>query len=120
MFEWDDTKAAELHREQTARTMINSIRVVHEDPGSKPSRLYVNVVLANNEKGYVTTARVMSEADLYNQMLDDAMKLLKSFRERYQELSELEPVFKAVVEVEKKVRKKKKKSGRRKRDLQPV
>jgi hypothetical protein len=96
-FEWDNGVAGEKFREEQARQMIRSIRVVHEHAGQEQSVLgYVHVELAETGPAYVTTARAVSEADLQEQMIADALKSLEAWRHRHQHIVALGPLLRAV------------------------
>lgn len=93
-FEWDDVRAAELHREDQARHIVRCIRV--EQPASdnrmEMRRVFVNVIESidgEDQHGYVSVARVMSDEDLRQQLIVQARKELESFKKRYAELSDL-------------------------------
>lgn len=96
-FEWDDVRAAELHREWQARQLISSVRVVlHDGTERKVQRAFVNVVENAGEegeqRGYVPMARVLSETDLFLQVCEQAARDLKSFEDRYAEFEALASV----------------------------
>lgn len=98
-FEWDDPVAAEKYREEQARHLIRSVYVVHEDPDTgeaRPSLGYVHVDLPDDGPAYVTTARAVSEADLYEQVKADAVAAFTALRRRYEHIVELADVFAAI------------------------
>ena len=89
-FEWDDVRAAELWRENEARHVLACIRVVEarDDKGapSKTIRAFVNLtetVGGDEQRGYIPIARVLSDADLLRQAVQQAANELRSFEERY-------------------------------------
>lgn len=92
-FEWDDVRAAELYREEQARDVIASVRVVTQNgTQQKIQRAYVNVVEnvgGDEQRGYVPMARVLSDGDLYRQVCEQAAKDLKSWEDRYSEFETL-------------------------------
>lgn len=93
-FEWDDAVAAELHREDQARLMLRSIRIVR-DAEQEPERVFWHVATEDVDS-YVTTARVMSEPDLRDALMEECVKTLIAARRRYSELKELAPVWEAI------------------------
>jgi hypothetical protein len=97
-FEWDDSKAAELHRIDQARHLISSIRVITEQPrdGEKPvlHRVFVNLSDPHNEgdeeaRGYVTVAKVLSQPELFERARQQFLKDLEAFERRYREFDGL-------------------------------
>jgi hypothetical protein len=103
-FEWQDEKAAELYREDQARRVIRSVRVLHEPmPDGEvraPTIAYVSVRLPESGPVYLTTARVLSDVDLRQQALENALALLRGVEARYAHLEELAEVFAALEKVE--------------------
>jgi hypothetical protein len=97
-FEWDDAIAAERHREDQARRMLRNCWPVHIDADGveRPTLGYVHVDLPGGEPVYVTTARAVSEADLYEQVRAEAMAAVQALRRRYEHIAELEDVFRAI------------------------
>lgn len=91
-FEWDNLRAAELYREDQARHVINSVRIVHRsEDASVPVTLvhaFVNLtetVGDDEERGYIPMARVMREPSLLAQALERAAAELKAIEERYKQ-----------------------------------
>jgi hypothetical protein len=82
-FDWNDWTAAEAHREEQARRLIRSI-------------VSVERVTAEGEPCYMTTARVMSDAELRSQAIADVLSLLNGVRRRYEHLDELRGIFEEV------------------------
>ena len=69
-FEWDDTTAAEKHREWQARDMVKSIMVIYEDSDEEQEcRAFVNIT-EDNQRQYVSTARVLSDTSLKQQAVN--------------------------------------------------
>jgi hypothetical protein len=88
-FEWDDLRAAELWREEQARHVISSIRILQRDDESETPRVmhaYVNLeetIDDELQRGYVPMARVLGDRDLLAQAVAKAGKELKAFEDRY-------------------------------------
>jgi len=96
-FEWDDERAAELHRDEQARNVIRSVHVTIEDSGNtEPQISYINVEVENVGSSYLPADRVMQDPDLRKQALNDALILLRGVQRRYQNLEELRDVFAAI------------------------
>lgn len=102
-FEWSDTKAAHEYRLWQARHLINSIIVVvrggNSEASKTPKRAFISVRV-DKKKQYSPRAQVLSEADLRLQMVNQAIRELISWRDRYADLDELEAVHKVITTVE--------------------
>lgn len=100
--EWDDVRAAELYREDQARHVVRSVRIVTgTGADAKLQRAFVNVIEIIDEEeqhGYVPMARVLSDADLYRQVVEQAAKDLHSWEDRYAQFTELASIGKAARE----------------------
>ncbi len=113
-FEWDNNRAGQLHREEQARRIIRSIRVIDggslADNGepSKPEICYIHVTPDGDDPCYMTSAHVMNDDDLRDQALEDAIDLLRGVKARYEHLEELAEVFKVIDKVAGKLGRKKK------------
>lgn len=93
-FCWDDTEAARAYRLSQAQKLIR-MTVTIITPSTQPVRAYVSLS-CERPNGYRSTVDVLSEADLRNEMLKDALNDLQAFQCKYQKLSELAPLWKAV------------------------
>lgn len=104
-FEWDDLRAAELHREQQARTIIASIRVVKAAQGTDTTdtleRVYVNVVEQHGDdedRWYVPTVELKSRPDLFEQVRKALIEDLKRARSKVAEFDALLTVVDETIE----------------------
>lgn len=101
-FEWRDEVAAEKYREDQARQVIRSVRVVREEaPDKGPLLAYVHVQRPATEEeanpqGYLSTATVMSDADLRQQVIEDAISQYEALHRRYQHIEELAEIHEAI------------------------
>lgn len=98
-FEWDDAKAAEKHREQQARVIIANIiavKIEDEQEEIKPVRAFVNVFDCGEPSKYVSLKTALNDDGYRQQMLDNALKELISFREKYKDLKELTEIFQVI------------------------
>ena len=92
-FTWDDTAAAELYRQQEARKIIRSVRVVVVGmPPQEQSvlRAFLNVVASDDEsefegQGYIPMARIRKSPDYEQQVLNRVKNELRAWTERYQD-----------------------------------
>jgi len=110
-FEWDDSKAGEAHRLWQARQIISlELVIINKKTGAitelslktsqaewKEVRKYISLPIdRGNDKGYRSLNDVFHDPDLRTQMLTQAKKEMKTFREKYECLSELAGVFVAM------------------------
>ena len=98
-FTWDDTKAAHNYRLWQARHLLKvCVTVVH---GAKhPVQMYVSLKTdREDDGGYRALVDVMSDDDMREQLLDEAMDELRFFQRKYKQLKELAPVFEAMKKV---------------------
>lgn len=91
-FEWDDLRAAELFREDQARHVISSVRVVQRsaDPRQEARVIHAYISLEETvgderQRAYVPLARVFADADLLAQAVQRAAAELRAFEDRYAE-----------------------------------
>jgi len=122
-FEWDDNQAAGLYREDQARYIIRKVVAVYEEAGKEPGTTVVHVARAfvhveeGDSKHYTGIVRAMSDDALREQVLTRAMKEVEDWRKRYAELVELSEIFAAIETMN---RKPKKRTRKTKRSQQPV
>jgi hypothetical protein len=92
-FEWDDLRAAELHREQQARRVLSAIRVVvtpkTENTPAQIVRAYVHLVEhigIVRQPVYVPIAQVQDNTDLYRAALREARAQLVALQRHYADI----------------------------------
>ena len=105
MFEWDDSVAAERYRLQQATVAINSVEVqiVNEATATVTSQAaFVNVIRkAPARTGSFAPIEVaLSDENMRSTLLLNALNELKSFRRKYNQLSELSNVFLEIKKIE--------------------
>ena len=115
LFEWNDSIAAERYRLQQATIAINSVEVqiVNESNASVISQAaFVNVVSkaparsgsfskAPARSGSFTPIEVaLSDENMRNVLLTNALNELRAFRRKYSQLSELADVFFEIKKIE--------------------
>lgn len=91
-FEWDDTVAAHKYRCSQAASIIRLI--VTED--ISPTKEYAVRAFVHTEDCYKPTSVVVNSEDAMETLLKTAMSELFAFRRKYESLSALSPVFKAI------------------------
>jgi hypothetical protein len=98
-FEWDDGKAAELHRLNQARGILRSIAVVIVRNNERTKRpMYVHVTDEDGPR-YVNSNLVATDDKLKRSGMDEALQLLNSIRKRFEFIEELGPVFAALEKI---------------------
>lgn len=106
-FTWDRDEALEKNLLSEARELIaNYTVVVHV--GDRTTRTRHFVSLSSDRKiggGYRPIEIVMSDAEMRQQLLDDAINALAAVQARYQHLVELAEVFSALETVKSRKRK---------------
>jgi len=96
-FDWDDTTAAAKWRLEQAGLLIRSVEVCVEisKGKSRDLRAFVSVT-RDGDRSYTSISHAMSDADLREQVLADALRELQSWREKYASLSEFAKVHTAI------------------------
>ena len=92
-FNWNDSEAAELYREEQARYIIRCI-VVKKENVDEPIRQFVHVDV--NESKYHSVDVLLSKNDTRDAVLKMALAELLAFEKKYQGLKELSKVFSAI------------------------
>lgn len=101
-FEWDNGKAAEAYRLWQARQVIKiTLTVVERE--DKDEVIIPAFVSLNQDRynggGYRLLADVMTDDEKRKQLLTQAHGEFKLWQHKYQQLKELEPVFKQMADV---------------------
>lgn len=103
-FIWDDTEAARRFRLEQARSLLRvAVTVIGKD--EKPIRAYVSLVddrqrTTNGDSEYRCTIDVLNDDALRKQLLKQAFAEFEGYREKYEQLSELAPLFKTAKRLE--------------------
>lgn len=107
-FQWDDTEAGHQYRLIQARQLIRVYVHVEEKESADPVRAFVSLTTdqRNPGGGYRTIAQVMSNEELRQQMLTDALTRLRNLQQQYRSLTELAKVWDAVEAAEAKASRK--------------
>lgn len=93
-FEWDDSIAGEAHRRWQARQLIRVVVDVIPNTDDKPVNVFVSLRPDRADgTGYRSIVNVMSDNNLRNQLLSDALDELRIFERKYRRLTELAPIF---------------------------
>lgn len=95
-YEWIDAVAAEQWRLHQSRHFINSLTVcITSDTDDEPIQTRAVFITTESHK-YEPIQAIIKEPDKYAKLLESALTDLDAFRKKYQVLSELESVFKAI------------------------
>lgn len=94
VFEWDDARAAELHRVEQARHLIQRI-AVRLEPEQEPVRAWVNI-RTETESDYRGIVDVLSDAEMQAQLLRRALAEAQAWQRRYRHLEQLAEIFAAL------------------------
>jgi len=102
-FQWDNSKAAHQYRIWQARQLISvSVEMLEGDKGSAPVFVSLKSDRQREHGGYRILTDVLSDAQMREQMLHEALEELNCFQLKYQKLKQLSVVFKAVRQVRRK------------------
>lgn len=107
LFEWDDTKAAELYRLKQATDVITHIHVVVDERPEEPFRAYVNIKQSDGqtETGqYINIRSAMENEETRRVVLGAALAEMKRFSQKYGQYKELASVFDAIDRAEKELK----------------
>jgi hypothetical protein len=99
-FEWRDKLAAEEHRRWQARQLVRSIRVIDAPATDRPpdvvhvqvtSPAFVFAGHGNEDKpaGYYSSVTVLSDMDLFDRAMNEALQKLRSAERSVEELKAL-------------------------------
>jgi hypothetical protein len=103
-FEWDNTVAGQQYRIWQARQLIRvSVEIIIPSM-EKPTDVFVSLSTDREKEsgGYRIMVDVLTDKQMRQQMLADALAELEIFREKYSRLKELAAVFAAIKKVRKK------------------
>ena len=102
-FQWDDGEAAHQYRLLQARNLLRVYVNVEPAANVEPVRAYVSLTSdrVKDGGGYRAMAEVLSDADLRQQLLNDAFVQFRNMRKKYEHLTQLSKVWAAIDEAEK-------------------
>ena len=106
-FTWDDTKAAYEYRLYQARELIR-VSVTVLDGGDTRVRAFVSLNQDRHGRGgYRSIRDVLSSEELRLMMVNEILEEYQRIEGKYNKYAELEPIYKAVRTVSKRVKRKK-------------
>ena len=100
-FEWDDEKAAEKYRKQQAETIIRCV-VVREEHEESAAPVGVRA-LVHAQGAYHPINVVVNRVDMMDELLRTALREAEVYRNKYEMLLELKPIFNAIDDVKEKL-----------------
>lgn len=100
-FDWDDANAGHKYRLWQARQLIRiCVEYLPNDDNVVETHAFVHFEESDQtQEGYVYIKKVLADEYLTGRMLSDALRELKVFRKKYEDLKEiaqLKPVFDAI------------------------
>jgi hypothetical protein len=98
-FEWDDSEAARQYRLEQARKIIRiNVNILPTRNGNVTVPVYVSLVQDRSQPGggYRRLVDVMSDDEMREQLLQQALAEFQRVGRRYRALQELAPVFTAL------------------------
>ncbi|MDD4972495.1 MAG: hypothetical protein PHT07_23945 [Paludibacter sp.] len=102
-FTWDDTKAAHEYRLYQARYLIRlELTIIENETMNEPISLRLFYSLPNDRNkdgGYRLVTDILSDPVHRKALLDNALKELLHFKQKYEMLSELAKVFEAIDDI---------------------
>jgi len=99
-FCWDDTEAAKQHRLWQARQVIRVCVTISDKPKEQPIRTYVSLYEDRGQDGYRLLTDVLSDDEMREKLLSQALAELKTWQQKYKQLEKLAPIFAAAEKVE--------------------
>ena len=98
-FEWNDEVAAEKYRESQAGFVLRNLVTVSvsqkKENQESEIRAFVNVT-KDDDRGFISINNAMQDEDLRKQLLENALTELSTFKNKYQQLSELAKLFEEI------------------------
>lgn len=103
-FDWDDSTAGEKYRRQQARQIVRTyaVEVQRFDGRPRQIRAFVSLVADRSELGggYRRTVEVLSDGEMTDRLLAEALEDVDRLRRRYARIANLlEPVFDAATKL---------------------
>jgi hypothetical protein len=92
-FEWNDSVAGEKYRKIQAQEMIRMFVFTPVKEKNEPTRVFE---ISTQKNVYKPTKMIVKNEDEYQSLLKMAMQELNNFKRKYQRLTELEEVFRAI------------------------
>lgn len=102
-FTWEDTEAAQRWRLHEAREVIR-VHVTVIGESAEPVRAYVSLSTDRRDGGgYRAVVDILESPEQHAQMVADALNELRAFKRKYDHLTALRPLWRAMEDLEAKV-----------------
>jgi hypothetical protein len=95
-FEWDDSVAGEAYRREQARNLIRCIFIEIKPGHPMPKYVSISTDRSKGDGGYRTIQVVLSSQKMKEQMIEDALRELIHFKEKYSMLKELAGIMQEI------------------------
>lgn len=94
-FEWDDVKASHEYRIWQARMLIRVAVQIIPNGNEQPQRVFVSLKTDRYKDGggYRAMVDVLSDSEMREQLLQQALDDMEYFRQKYAQLTELTQIF---------------------------
>ena len=95
MFEWDDKKAAEKYRLNTATKIINSLRITYLDNDNEPQPVtaFIRTTALREKPKYVNIVEALKSEESRDIILERLRRELEGFIERNKHIEELADIL---------------------------
>lgn len=94
-FEWDDSVAAELYREDQGRCIIRHLVVERDEPEEQEKEMPVRAFfqIAGPSSSYEPIHTIVKNEDKYSELLKIALGELKAFSRKYNNIKEFKKLY---------------------------
>jgi len=104
-FTWDESEAANKWRLHQARNLLRvTVEFVKTAGGKVPMRVFCSLKSDRESGGYRATVDIMSDRQMKNQLIEDALEDIAIFQKKYNHLRELAEVIAAMRRAKKKLK----------------
>jgi hypothetical protein len=113
-FDWDDARAAHQERLRVARDCIVSVKIVTPEY-NEPIQAFVSLKRdrKNEHGGYRDIVAVLSDAQMRQELLEQALREYRYWQKKYNHLVELAPIFEAAARVQRRRSRRQRERGER-------
>lgn len=115
-FDWDDSIAAKKWRIKQAGDLLRAVVMIEDDGKQKPLRAFASVIENGENRTYVSMVRALSDTELRRQVLEQALREIEGWQERYERYREFSGIFRAVKAARKQIMKPFRKAKRKKKN----
>ena len=103
-FQWDNTKAAEAYRIEQARSLLQvTVEIIDIGGDKRPVRVFASLSTDRDAGGYRTTIDALTDKDMRECLIKDALRDIDFFERRYREIKELSAVIKVMKSAKRKL-----------------